>query len=329
MGEAIDLTGQTFGELSVIDRNYTYGKENNLITKNDIYWNCECSCGEKIVSTTKRLRAGRTSRCKKCAYKKRNEENYPIMLNKRFNRLVVIEQVERPKHITSHGTYWKCLCDCGNTIITSQKGLMSGDSQSCGCLHKELSSKNASKNLINKKYGKLTVIEQDFDYRKRYEINNPRLYWKCLCECGNIKTFSSNALEGHKVFSCGCLLIKSKGETRIQEILEQNKVSFLTQYYDERMRLTSNRRPRFDFAITKDDKVQFLLEYNGIQHYSYEKKSRNSWNNEENFIKTQDRDFQKIEICNKLNLPLEIISYKDYSKLEDIIKKLLIKYNII
>lgn len=44
MSKYIDLTGQRFGRLIVLERDYDYVKEHNLKTKN-IYWKCQCDCG--------------------------------------------------------------------------------------------------------------------------------------------------------------------------------------------------------------------------------------------------------------------------------------------
>jgi hypothetical protein len=55
MGNFIDLTGKTFGRLTVIKRVENRGKR--------LYWLCECSCGnEKIVCGTD-LRGGVTKSC--------------------------------------------------------------------------------------------------------------------------------------------------------------------------------------------------------------------------------------------------------------------------
>lgn len=51
----------------------------------------------------------------------------------RHNRLTVHFYAGRLRSIT----YWFCLCDCGNWFRTSSSCLRSGDSQSCGCLHRE------------------------------------------------------------------------------------------------------------------------------------------------------------------------------------------------
>ena len=66
-------------------------------------------------------------------------------------------------------------------------------SRSCGCL------KNKPKqDLTGKRFGKLTVLGID-------ESNtNNGLYWRCLCDCGNIKLYKTTPLTKGKVISCGC-----------------------------------------------------------------------------------------------------------------------------
>ena len=49
---------------------------------------------------------------------------------------------------------------------------------------------------------------------------------------------------------------------------------------------------------------------------------------EEGFIKTQQRDKEKIDYCFSHNIPLEIISYQDYDNLKQILLKLIAKYNL-
>ena len=52
---------------------------------------------------------------------------------KRFGRLVV---VGRAPGVTDHHGHavWKCVCDCGNTKVTTSKYLREGKVRSCGCL---------------------------------------------------------------------------------------------------------------------------------------------------------------------------------------------------
>lgn len=59
------------------------------------------------------------------------------LTGKRFGRLVVLGL----DSVRGNGeTYWNCICDCGNKKVASRGNLKSGNTQSCGCLHKEVTS---------------------------------------------------------------------------------------------------------------------------------------------------------------------------------------------
>ena len=57
---------------------------------------------------------------------------------KKFGRLTVIKKAgtAKDRHIM-----WECRCDCGEIAIVISKSLKNGDTQSCGCLLKELIAK--------------------------------------------------------------------------------------------------------------------------------------------------------------------------------------------
>jgi len=54
----------------------------------------------------------------------------------RFGRLLVQERHDRQKGVAR----WKCICDCGNSTIAWQNSLSCGETQSCGCLAREITS---------------------------------------------------------------------------------------------------------------------------------------------------------------------------------------------
>lgn len=101
-----------------------------------------------------------------------------------------------------------CQCSCG--IIKEVKGklLQAGLTKSCGCLRSLISQAHAfsnDKDLTGKIIGKLFVLEKDISvlgnkYTSGYKVH-PR--YICKCECGNIKSISSNELN-KKRKSCGC-----------------------------------------------------------------------------------------------------------------------------
>jgi len=52
---------------------------------------------------------------------------------------------------------------------------------------------------------RLTVIEEDYEYKKIHNLKSTYAYWKCKCECGNMCIVNSHALRAGEVCSCGCL----------------------------------------------------------------------------------------------------------------------------
>lgn len=56
------------------------------------------------------------------------------LTGKRFGRLVALYRKSKPKRPIK----WICKCDCGTTKPVSAYCLMNGDTQSCGCLRREI-----------------------------------------------------------------------------------------------------------------------------------------------------------------------------------------------
>ena len=142
----IDLTGQQFGLLTVIQRDFNphKGKE--------AWWLCQCECGKQKAIRGSDLRRGKTKSCgclsiKQAkiniisAHKKNNNKNnnnnnnknnQQSLIGKIFGKLKVIEELsEKDKYGYRQ---WKCLCECGNITISNTNALNNGKKLSCGCL---------------------------------------------------------------------------------------------------------------------------------------------------------------------------------------------------
>ena len=61
--------------------------------------------------------------------------------------------------------------------------------------------------LEGKRFGRLTVLEDD-GTRKRKQV-----YWKCLCDCGNITHVQTTRLTSGHTQSCGCLMKEKARES--------------------------------------------------------------------------------------------------------------------
>lgn len=56
-------------------------------------------------------------------------------VGRRFGRLLVVGRLGRDRNRHS---IWDCLCDCGWQLAVRQPSLVSGNTSSCGCLHREI-----------------------------------------------------------------------------------------------------------------------------------------------------------------------------------------------
>lgn len=71
--------------------------------------------------------------------------------------------------------------------------------------------------LVGKKFGKLTVIEQGEYYIS--PKGHHQLRWKCVCECGNTVNVATSLLLHGKKTSCGCVKRKRKSPNyRFQDL---------------------------------------------------------------------------------------------------------------
>ena len=207
--------------------------------------------------------------------------------NNKYERLTVIEYVNNGK--------WKCRCDCGNEIIVAGADLRRGHTKSCGCYNREQTSKASLKDLTGQRFGELEVLERDINY-SGHQI---RTHWICLCHsCGTIKSIAGEDLK--KIISCGCL--KSKGEYKIRCLLNENNISFLTEY-----KFDDYKNRRYDFAIFNDNNdLVRLIEFDGIQHYYRPKTTQ--WSNI-SIEEQKKRDIEKNNIAKEKNIPLVRIPY--------------------
>lgn len=73
-----DLTGQHFGELTVIKRDETRPQGHQL----PVYWICKCSCGKEISVLAENLRSGNSQSCG-CKRKSHGENKIQDFLNKK------------------------------------------------------------------------------------------------------------------------------------------------------------------------------------------------------------------------------------------------------
>ena len=108
-----DLTGQKFGELTVISRI----EEKR---KGGVWWLCKCDCGEDYEVLGTLLINGRRTRCSG----DKHEKNYvhSDISGRRFGRLTAINATD--KRDKNGSVMWNCICECGNEITASYNSLV-------------------------------------------------------------------------------------------------------------------------------------------------------------------------------------------------------------
>lgn len=121
--------------------------------------------------------------------------------------------------------------------------------------------------LSGQKFGRLTVIERTKNYKGR-------VFWKCLCECGNYCYISTKTLRNNTAKSCGCLRIDllkqrvckhSMTNTRLYKIWKNIKkrcygnTPYLTKYYKDK-----------GIVMCKEWKNDFLAFYNWSINNGYD-----------------------------------------------------------
>lgn len=104
------------------------------------------------------------------------------------------ELEHKPKKV-----YYKCRCSCGKEVNVVGANLVNSTSTNCGC--KRI---GHYRDLTGLKFGRLLVLEKDNFYRKQNNLKEASTYWKCLCDCGTIKTVCADSLINGKTKSCGC-----------------------------------------------------------------------------------------------------------------------------
>lgn len=291
MSKLIDLTGQRFGHLLVLERDKT-------ATKN-AKWICQCDCGKICIKASQSLRSGQAICCHrdKCQYARKR---YIDLTGQRFGRLTVLnitDKMQGPNHI------WHCRCDCGNECDVSGPLLRYGGKKSCGCLKQE-TDRGPKPHLIDltgQKFGHLTVIERIGSDSRSEPI------WKCRCDCEaqtEILVLSGNLRKGHTQ-SCGCDR-RSHGEKVIAKLLQDNDINFSQEY--RAFKFESGNWARFDFYVNN----QYLIEYDGETHFNY---NLHGWHTKDQLLLQQQRDEIKNNFCFKNNIPLIRIPYTHLKEL--------------
>lgn len=175
----------------------------------------------------------------------------PRLINEignRHGRLTVLRQAG----YKNGAAMWLCRCDCGNEVTVRGACLRNGETQSCGCLRREMDQRRL-KNEVGKKYGRLTVLNRMGSSKNRQAM------WLCRCDCGKEIEVLGISLRSGNTQSCGCINKERVSETQKARALARpvGEVAF----NDLFCRIRGSAKIRgYTWALTKDQVKQITLQ---------------------------------------------------------------------
>lgn len=209
----------------------------------------------------------------------------------------------RASNAPSGRAKWHCVCTaCGKEKDVDGAHLRAGHTTNCGCIRMEKMRQASIKDEAGKTYGYLYVNRQATESEKpRHDRTG--VYWNCTClKCKreNVIVFGDYLRKGQTI-SCGC--ISSKNESNIASLLDLNNIQYIQQYYFSDL-FTNSKKDKlyFDFAVFKNKKLEYIIEYDGIQHFE----PNHFYNNLET---THKNDLLKNQYCFNYNIPIIRIPY--------------------
>jgi hypothetical protein len=130
LGKAKDLTGQTFGRLTVQELAYRDRR------RGKVQWRCICACGTAVLVNPYALTSGHTVSCG-CYQAERSRRPVPTDLEgQTFGRLTAVRCLGRIAD--KYQQLWECRCECGKVVNVRRDGLLKGQTKSCGCYSTDL-----------------------------------------------------------------------------------------------------------------------------------------------------------------------------------------------
>lgn len=299
MSERIDLTGNKYGKLTVIEMLYGYKVKETSTPKT--YVKCVCDCGNIVIRDAWAIKNPNVRHSCGCDRKEIIQSwKSADVTGQKFGRLTVLKVNWEKTSVTVI-----CQCECGDIKEYYKADVVKGHTQSCGCLQKERAREATTKDWTG------FVTSAGVEFIRQYKLNNKNQWlWECKCPyCGDsFYELPIRVINGHT--SCGCHS-GSYRERFIEALLKENNVKYKREFSFKDLLSKRNYRLRFDFALFNDDGLlNCLIEYDGEQHFKEVSCFPDS------LEKRQENDALKNEYCAKNNINLIRIPY--YKKDEEI-----------
>lgn len=167
--QKIDMTGWIMKEhgvensrIIILEEDPTYALEHKVVNSKNIYWKCQCECGNVFTTRGTSIRFGQVLSCG-CLQKEASQVLGYDLIGMTFHNLTVIEKM--PKRDKQKRVVWKCQCKCGTYVYLPTASITSENYPvySCGCL------KSKGESIIG-----CWLTNHNLDYKKEYTFSNFR-----------------------------------------------------------------------------------------------------------------------------------------------------------
>lgn len=161
MPSKIDLTGQRFGRLLVLE------DTQKRTGKGEVIWRCKCDCGNETEVRGGHLRTKNVQSCRCLAKEMSHKCNSKKLIGQTFGKLTVVAET---KQRANGQIVWLCQCECGNTHLVSTGCLTTGKTKSCGCISSSVG-ESYIENILNqnniqyqREYTEPSLNKKRFDF---------------------------------------------------------------------------------------------------------------------------------------------------------------------
>lgn len=184
-----------------------------------------------------------------------------------------------------------------NSSIADQKYC----SNECSSRYKRDNGKRAFENYC-KQLEDYSLVSEYFNSATKIKVKHVK--------CGKTFEVTPNNFKSNQ---SGCpYCYKSKGEMAIAKVLDELKLEYVEQY---KIKECKNKLPLpFDFAVFSNNKLKYLIEFDGEQHFKPKF-------GEENFVITQKNDKIKDDYCEANGIDLIRIPYTEIKNIPKIIEE--------
>lgn len=162
--------GNRIGRWTVIRETRKGGKK---------YYECRCDCGTVKEVYSMSLERGLSQSCG-CLRSEMGRNRGVDLTGKKIGKLTVLHRD------SDRDGYWVCECECGNRKSIVSKSLREGNTQSCGCIQREIAkstgtrtvAKNAERQIaINKSYGTNFQVIENGNLPRNNKSGHKGVWW--------------------------------------------------------------------------------------------------------------------------------------------------------